>query len=133
MPAAAFIIVVMGLLAAAMGRIGSQTSVATVQEQVSIQAFYAAESGAQFAMTRLFFDATGAVTRTTAGTQCASLTGSSLSLNTTGMQNCQVDLSCQESADPANTVSFFHIDAAANCGSSPLNASRHVRVSAQLR
>ena len=39
MPMAAFIVVVMGLLAVGLSRIGTQSSFAQVQEQISIQAF----------------------------------------------------------------------------------------------
>jgi MSHA biogenesis protein MshP len=133
MPVAAFIIVVMGLLAAGMARIGSQTSIAGVQEQVSLQTFYAAESGAQYAMNRLFYDAAAPVSRTSAAAACAAVNGSSLNLNAPGMLGCQVDLACQESVDAGNTASFFLIDSAANCGSGSLTAARNVQVSAFLR
>lgn len=133
MPAAAFIIVVMGLLAAGMTRVGSQTSIASVQEQVSIQTFYAAESGAQYAMNRLFYDSASAITRTSAANACAAVNGSTLNLNAPGMLACQVGIVCQESVDAANTTSFFSIGSAASCGTGSITAARAVQVSAWLR
>lgn len=133
MPMAAFIIVVMGLLAAGMARIGSQTSVAGAQEQITVQTFYAAESGAQYAMNRLFYDTASAVTRSSAANACAAVSGSNLSLNAPGMLNCEVVISCQESVDTGNTTSFFLIDSAASCGTGSVTAARTVQVSASLR
>jgi MSHA biogenesis protein MshP len=133
MPMAAFIIVVMGLLAAGMARVGSQTSVAGVQEQISVQTFYAAESGAQYAMNRLFYDTATAVTRTSASAACGSINGSTLNLNAPGMLNCQVNVLCQESVDTGNTTSFFLINSAASCGTGSVTSTRTVQVSASLK
>lgn len=129
---AAFIIVVMGLLAAGMARVGSQSSMAGVQEQVSLQTFYAAESGAQYAMTRLFYDTTAAISRTSAGNACTAIDGSTLSPGAAEMQSCQISLNCQESVDAGNTRSFFLIGSAASCGTAPISATRTVQVSAFL-
>lgn len=133
MPMAAFIIVVMGLLAAGMARVGSQTSIAGAQEQISIQTFYAAESGAQYAMSRLFYDTAAAISRTSVGNACATVNGSTLGLNAPGMFDCQVSIMCQESVDAGNTTSFFLIDSAASCGTGSITAARTVQVSASLR
>ncbi|MCW8196636.1 hypothetical protein F6455_17725 [Proteobacteria bacterium 005FR1] len=133
MPMAAFIIVVMGLLAAGMARVGSQTSVAGAQEQISVQTFYAAESGAQYAMNRLFYDTASTVSRSSAANACAAVSGSTLNLNAPGMLNCQVSILCQESVDTGNTTSFFSIDSSASCGTGSLTANRHVRVSTYIQ
>lgn len=133
MPMAAFIIVVMGLLAAGMARVGSQTSVAGIQEQMTVQTFYAAESGAQYAMNQLFYDTAAAVTRTSAANACAAVSGNTLNLNAPGMLNCQVIIICQESVDAGNTTSFFLINSAASCGTGSVTAARTVQVSASLK
>jgi MSHA biogenesis protein MshP len=55
LPLALFIVVVMGLFALVLSRNTIQTGTSTVQEMVSTQAFYVAESGAQLGMQNLFF------------------------------------------------------------------------------
>lgn len=120
MPVAVFIIVVMALLAAAMGRIGSQSSMSIVQEQVSLQAFYAAESGAQLVMTRLTYpNADPAL----AASACSSLNGSVLTLTAPGMQNCRVSHQCVE-PEPG----FFTITSTGECGQGSLSATRSIEV-----
>jgi MSHA biogenesis protein MshP len=133
MPAAAFIIVVMGLLAAGMARVGSQASIAGVQEQVSIQTFYAAESGAEYAINRLFYDTAAAITRSSASNACGAVNGSTLNLNAPGMLGCQASIVCQESVDASNTTSFFSIYSAASCGTGSITAARTVQVSASMK
>ena len=55
LPLAVFIVVVMGLFALVLSRNTIQTNTSSVQEAVSVQAFYAAESGAQRGMQHLFY------------------------------------------------------------------------------
>ncbi|RYZ93898.1 MAG: MSHA biogenesis protein MshP, partial [Moraxellaceae bacterium] len=55
LPLAIFIIVVMGLFALVVSRNTIQSNTAAVQEAISTQTFYAAESGAQRGMQVLFF------------------------------------------------------------------------------
>lgn len=133
MPVAAFIIVVMGLLAAGMARVGSQTSIAGAQEQVSLQAFYVAETGAQYAMSRLFYHSTDPVTRTTATNACAAIDGSSLNLNAAGMRECSTALACEVSTDVSDSVSFYQVRSTGQCGVAPVSAQRTVKVSTYLR
>lgn len=133
MPVAAFIVVVMGLLAAGMGMVSSQTSIANTQEQISVQSFYAAEAGAQYGMSRVFYDAANPISRTSASTACSAINGSSLTFSVAGMQNCQTSLSCSVAVDSGNTTSFFSISSTANCGVAPVTAQRTVDVSAYLQ
>lgn len=120
MPMAAFVIVVMALLAAAMGRIGSQSAMSVVQEKLSLQAFYAAESGAQLAMTRLIYpDADPAVV----APACTSLNGSVLTLNAPGLQGCEVRHQC---AQPE--AGFFTIISIGECRQGNLFATRSIEV-----
>lgn len=135
MPVAAFIIVVMGLLAAGMVRVGSQTSIAGAQEQITVQTFYAADSGAQFAMNRLLY-ATDA-DRAAADSACMALGGGppTLNLNTAGMRNCTVTVSCDVNvfASGGNTTSFYDIRSTARCGVNSVRAERTIEVSAYLQ
>ena len=133
MPVAAFIVVVMGLLAAGMGMLNSQTSIANAQEQISIQTFYAAEAGAQYGMNRLFYDTVNPVTRTSATIACSAINGSNLNFTVAGMQNCQTTIDCVVNVDSGNTTSFYSISSTANCGVAPVSAQRTVDVSAFLQ
>jgi len=133
MPVAAFIVVVMGLLAAGMSLLSSQSSIASVQEQISVQAFYAAEAGAQFGMNRLFYDSSAAISRTSASAACNSVNGTNLTFNVDGMQNCQAAVACTVNIDSGDTTSFFNISSNASCGGAPVSAQRIVDVSAYLQ
>lgn len=133
MPVAAFIVVAMGLLAAAMAVVNSQTTIAGAQEQVSVQTFYAAESGAQLAMNRVFYDASTALTRTIASANCASVDGTTITFSVPGMLACRTTVSCGVSIDGGNTISFYAIASTATCGGPPVYAERTVEVSAFLQ
>ncbi len=133
MPVAAFIVVVMGLLAAGMSVVSSQTAIGTAQEQISVQAFYAAEAGAQFGMSSLFYDTGSMVTRASATSACTSVNGSNIVFSAPGMQNCTADIACTANVDGANTTTFYQISSDGRCGSSPVNAQRIIDVSAYLQ
>ena len=133
MPVAAFIVVVMGLLAAGMGFVSSQTSIGNVQELVSVQAFYSAEAGAQFGMSSVFYDSAVAVSRTSATAACASLSGTTLNFSAAGMLSCSASVSCQATIDTADTTTFYSITSVGSCGTSPVNAQRTIDVSAFLQ
>jgi MSHA biogenesis protein MshP len=133
MPVAAFIIVVMGLLAAGMGFVSSQTSIANAQEQVSVQTFYAAESGAQFGMNRLFYDTGTVISRSSATSACNAFSGNVLNFSSPGMQNCQTTVDCAVNIDAADTTSFFDISSTATCGITPVTAQRTIDVSTFLQ
>ncbi|GAB1266087.1 hypothetical protein [Aurantivibrio infirmus] len=133
MPVAAFIVVAMGLLAAAMSVVNSQTSISGAQEQVSVQTFYAAESGAQLGMNRLFYDVSNPISRANASANCAAINGTSLNFSVPGMQACRTSITCQVSIDGADSISFYSISSAATCGGSPVYSQRTVEVSAFLR
>ncbi len=132
MPMAAFIVVVMGLLAVGLSRIGTQSSFATVQEQVSIQAFFAAESTAQLAMNQLFYNTSSAINRTTSTSACNSVNGNTLSFTAAGMNGCSATVSCTASIDGANTMTFYEIQSRARCGVEPIWSERTITVKAFL-
>lgn len=120
MPVAAFIIVVMAALAVAMGRIGSQSSISVAQEQVSLQAFYVAESGAQLAMTRLTYPDADPVV---AASACNALNASALNLDAPGMQGCRVTHQCSQ-PDPG----LFQIISTGECRQGSISATRSIEV-----
>ncbi|MGI1678359.1 MAG: hypothetical protein K6L75_06500 [Cellvibrionaceae bacterium] len=132
MPMAAFIVVVMGLLAVNLSRIGTQSSFTRVQEQVSIQAFFTAESVAQFAMNQLFYSTSSTISRTYSTNACSSVNGDNLSFSAAGMNGCTAIVSCTASVDGADSITFYEIQSRAQCGVEPIWSERTVTVKAFL-
>lgn len=126
LPVAMIMIVGIGVMAIAISQIASQSSQSSVVEGLSIQAFYAAESGAQFAMNRLMFNTNS---RAQADANCAAVNGSSLNFTANGLQACSTALSCSTNTVAGNPQSFYTIVSAASCGSGELAAERSVEVS----
>src|SRR5690606_3039437 len=93
-PLALFIVVVMGLLALALSRTTTQTGLATAQELISLQAFYAAESGAQAGMQALFYNNTGSESSFTDVSAACQTLELSINFNASGLNNCRVSVSC---------------------------------------
>ncbi len=132
MPMAAFIIVVMGLLAISLSRIGTQSSFTRVQEQASIQAFFAAESMAQFAMNQLFYSTSMPISRTYSTNECTAVNGSSISFSAAGMNSCTAIVTCSASIDGADSMTFYEVQSQAKCGVEPIWSERTVTVKAFL-
>ncbi len=135
MPVAIFILVVMAVFGTTVARNSNQTNIATVQEGVSTQAFFAAESGAQRAMSSVFYGAL-APTRASADAGCAALNASAepeISFTAPGLANCTATLSCAASNDPDNTTSYYRLVSVANCGGGSLRASRSIEVSSFIK
>lgn len=126
MPLALFILVGMAALALAMSRISSNTFVGVTQESISVQAFYAADSGAAYAMHRLLFNAASSVD---VDGRCNALNGGTLNLNAPGLQNCSAALTCAK-AGSLNGDEVYTLRSAARCGSGTLTAERVVEVGA---
>lgn len=129
-PLAAIIVVGLAVLALAISRISSQTGTAAIQEGVSVQAFYAAESGAQIAMNQLFFNAAD---RAAVDGNCIAVSGSTINYAVVGLDTCSASISCTQNPDAGNTTSFYVITSAASCGSGNLVAERTIQVSAYMQ
>ncbi len=130
MPVAAFILVVMGLFAVTVTRNSAQTNTATIQEGISIQAFFAAESGAQRGMSTVFYQA-GSPTRATADAGCTALNASpepEITFNVDGLSNCTATLACTRTIDAADTTSFYRINSVGVCGGGDVTSSRSIEV-----
>ncbi|BFM16964.1 hypothetical protein R50073_31470 [Maricurvus nonylphenolicus] len=133
MPVAIFIMVILGGVAITLTRFTSQAGNATVQEAISVASFYAAESGAQYAMNRLFYSTTAVPTRTIVDANCGVINGSSISFSAAGLNNCSADITCGITNDlPANTISFYSITSTGQCGDNIINANRVVEVASRL-
>ena len=133
MPVAIFVIIVMGAFAATMSRTTTQTTIASVQEGVSVQAFFAAESGAQSAMSTLFYSDP---TRATADAACAALNvdvDPIITFSVSGLDNCDASLSCAATNDAANTTSYYRIVSVGHCGGGDVQSTRTVEVSSFIQ
>jgi len=131
-PLALFIVIVLGFLALALSRMGAQTHLASAQELVSAQAFYAAESGAQAGMNRLFFGAGNNIDAVNAN--CAGTVNIGVDFNgAPGLGGCAVSVNCTcTSCGAGAATSFYRIESTGTCGSGITSASRTIRVSAYM-
>ncbi|AQT59089.1 pilus assembly PilX N-terminal domain-containing protein [Cellvibrio sp. PSBB023] len=148
LPLALFIIVVMSVLALTISRTATQTQSAAVQELISLQSFYAAESGAQRGMKALFFDVNN--NRQAADAVCANMNLSPSYSGVAGLSTCTVTVSCScryrngNDCAPATTTnytpapaidvltSFYTITSIAACGQHEYRAERTIQAGAYM-
>jgi MSHA biogenesis protein MshP len=138
LPVAMFIIVAMGLFALALWRTTAQTGVSAVQELMTLQTFYAAETGAQEGMSRLFYP--DASSRQTVDDQCAAIDPVNRSYaGIPGLNNCSVVITCTcvdeggaACHNPSASFSFYTITSVAECGSGSVRSVRTLQVSALM-
>lgn len=90
LPLALFILVVMGVLALTISRTSIQTQTSSIQEMMNVQAFYAAESGAQRGMQQLF----SGNTRQATDQACADMAINHNFAGVNGLTMCVVRVSC---------------------------------------
>lgn len=127
MPVALFVLIVMGIFALTLSRQTAHGNVASVQEAVSIQAFYAAESGAQFAMNQLFYQGQ---TQTAVDANCVAIDGNTLNFTAASLNQCRSLLRCTRQS--INAISYYTIQSDGRCGSGSLSAQRSIAVSALM-
>lgn len=138
LPLALFILVAMSMFVFALWRTTSQASVAPVQELISVQAFYAAESGIQEGLSRLFYP--DASDRAVVDNQCAAISGLHRSYHSVeGLSQCSAVIQCDCVDDqgnapcsPSASISFYTVTSTGRCGNSPTDAERTIRVDAQM-
>ncbi len=128
LPLAIVLLVGIAFLVVAINRLSGQTGTQATIGGLSTQAFYAAESGAQYAMSQLFFDVT---TRTQADNNCTSL-GTTISFSSPGLALCTVRVNCTRSVDAADSISFYIINSFGRCGAAQLIGEREIEVSAKM-
>lgn len=147
LPLALFIIVVMGVLALTISRMATQSQTAVVQEFISLQSFYAAESGAQRGMKALFFDVNG---RQAADAACLDMNLNPDFSGIQGLSACSVAVSCtclyqnESNCIPENAAnysplapadvlkSFYTVTSEGTCGEREYRAERSIQVGAFL-
>lgn len=155
MPLAIFIIVVMGTFALVISRNTIQSSTSAVQEAISTQTFYAAESGAQLGMQKLFFP--DASSRQLVDSSCAGLlttplvkTYSKTGVDVPGLNSCTITVTCsctfqdESSCSPITAsnytstaatnrlTSFYKISSTATCGAGNLRSVRTIEAGSFL-
>ncbi len=150
LPLAIFIVVVMGVFALVLSRNTIQAGTSSVQEAISTQTFYAAESGAQRGMQVLFLDKTQALTRQAVDSRCVAL-NATYTYTVPGLNNCSAVVTCScryqnaaacapatatnytATATAANLTSFYTIASTATCGSGTLRAVRTIEAGSFLK
>lgn len=125
LPLALFILVVMGALALTISRTGIQTQTSSIQELMNVQAFYAAESGAQRGMQRLFLNA--AINRTDVDGRCNGW-NETYSFTANGLKACTAEVGCTFTIDADDIHSFYTITSKGSCGVGQYRAERTVEV-----
>lgn len=133
MPLAIFILVAMGLFAITISRLTGETAIATTQEAISVASFYAAESGAQYAMNQLFYDTGAPLTRAGVDADCTTVNGTNLNFSAAGLNGCSAAITCARSIDAADTLSFYRIQSQGTCGNAPISAQRIIEISAYMQ
>lgn len=134
-PLSLFIVIAMGLLALALTRTTTQTGLATAQELMSVQALYAAESGAQASMQQLFYDSAFVeYAFDDVNTVCATMAVSLVFDGVPGLANCRAVVSCEcaTCADPQAVIGVYTLQSAGTCGSGLTSATRVIRVGTSL-
>lgn len=121
LPTALFIILVLSLIVAALNNMNDISAKAYGREWLSIQAFYAAESGAQAgASLSLHPDLTPPACNT--GFYVRNFTAP-------GMLNCSVQVSCVQ--DVLGSDNFYTLTSSGTCGSGADQARRIIQVRLQ--
>lgn len=128
-PLALVIIVGLSALALALGKVTSLAGTSAIQEGISAQAFYAAQSGAQFGMNRLFFPED---TRATVDANCLTFP-LVRSFSIIGLKGCDVAVTCTRTEDDKNLTSFFVLHSHATCGGGEMTAQRSIQVTSFAR
>lgn len=123
MPVAIFILVVMALIGTAMVQLVSTGHMSVANEALSTRAFYAAESGAQWGMNRLF-PPTGS---SCPATSCVA--SSSLTFTAAGLSGCSAVVVCT-GLGTFSGREHYGLTSTGTCGSSETTATREIEVRA---
>lgn len=122
LPATVFLIVIIALIVLALGDLTRKSSLGFAQDFFSIRAFYAAESGAQIALNRVFV-----------GAQACSNALVDIDFNNAGvnlgLDSCTAVLNCQQ--DVVDGINYYTFTSTATCGTGYEEAQRSVEVRAR--
>ena len=121
LPATVFIITVLALIVVAISNLTRDSNLGFAQNFQAQRAFYAAESGAQVALNRIFVG----------GTACSAALADidfNASGTNAGLESCSAALSCSQVT--VSGVTYYTIDSIGTCGSGFDQAQRQVQVRA---
>lgn len=128
-PLALFILVGLLALAIVAARLTGQSATSATLEGLSTQAFYAAESGGQYGMNRIFY---GTADSSQAQAKCAGLTSEVLDFSAgsaVGLRACRASVTCE--VDPTSPH-FYVITSQGSCGAGEMSAQRTIQISAAM-
>lgn len=129
-PLALILLVGISFMAIAISRLSGQTGTHATVEGLSVQAFYAAESGAQLGMSRLLYNVTS---RAQADVNCLNMSGVTESYSATGLNLCTATLFCERTIDTGDTTSFYRINSVGRCGAGQLLGEREIEIAASMQ
>lgn len=127
LPVAIFIITVLAMVVASISKLGESSAVAFGQDVNSIRAFYAAESGAQIGLARLFAIVAPTVPASQSCNPSVNIYSDHTGLE--GLNKCNVDVVCSSVTNPPDT--YYTLVSTATCGSGIDAAQRIVEVKAK--
>jgi len=122
LPATIFLISVLALIVAAMSDLNEASGRGFGQDYYSMQAFYAAESGVQVSLNRVFVG----------GQACGAMTLIDFDAGggNPGLNNCSADINCN--LDTVDSVNYYTFLSTATCGSGFEASQRSIQVRAKL-
>lgn len=123
-PLAAIIILVLSVLVLSLSKIVGNSGHAMTQEAISLQAFYAAQSGVNYGMNRLFFPDDS---RLVVDTNCNAFPHT-LNFLVPGLNNCSSQIYCDVSINTEDTVSYYVLRSMARCGAGLIEAERVIEM-----
>ncbi|MCV6624765.1 MAG: hypothetical protein OIF38_01630 [Cellvibrionaceae bacterium] len=130
LPVALFLLIAAAALALGLSRSSATVPLIAMQELYSQRAYYAADSGANYALSYLLLRAEP--NRSDSDGYCTELNTAQISYSTAGLEGCSASLSCQQRAGSPNNASYYIITSKGMCGQAPYDASRTIAVSAYL-
>lgn len=138
LPIAVFILVIMALLAAGIVQLSSQSNLSAAQEELSNRAFYAAESGASWAMSKLFFNAVGSADRAFSDVACDNIGAPPNISSTLGLVSCTLSVSCACldvggacASQAVGQPNYYTVVSTGTCGSGQVQGVRTIEVGAK--
>lgn len=130
MPLALFVVLAIASQAFVMMKSTGGSYNAAVQEAVSVQSFYAAESGAQYALHKLLFDTNTAAEMTE---KCMALGATDLPFSVPGLDSCSAFVRCAVQQLAADEPAIVTLKSAGECGGGDLKARRTLAYSVGFR
>lgn len=121
LPATVFLISIMSLIVVAMSDLTEQSNLGFGQDYHSMRAFYAAESGAQIALNRVFVGGQSCLSAF-AGLDFDSVTENQ------GLESCKVALDCNQVV--IEGINYYTFSSVATCGTGIEQAQRSIEVRA---